>query len=210
MRTTTQSMKLSFCSLLIACAMAQLVFGQQGPQASSTEQPASATQCPLTLAQLPSFRGLRLGMSEAEVRKLFAAHSKYGNTGVWNSADQHLHLCVRGCATTPSADEDSDEQAAEPALFSGISAVHFALGQGRVEQLTIYFEDGAIPADAVESAVAIGRTLGLPPTWRTNRHLAVMQCRGFRVRIEGQGENKLALLVTEAAEPMQAVKRERK
>ena len=207
MKTTTQSMKLSFGSLLIACAMAQFVFGQPGPQASAIGQNASAAQCPLTLAQLPSFRGLRLGMSEAEVRKLFAAHSKYGNTGVWNSADQHLHLCVRGCVTAPSADEDSDEQAAEPALLQGISAVHFALGQGGVEQLTIYSEDGATPADAVEFAAVIARTLGLPPAWRANRHLAVMQCRGFRVRIEGQGENKLALLVTEAAESVQAVKR---
>jgi hypothetical protein len=207
MKTPTQSMKLSFGSLLIAFAMAQFVFGQQGPQASSTDQNTSAAQCPLTLAQLPSFRGLRLGMSEAEVRKHFASHSKYGNTDVWNSADQHLHLCVRGCANATSADEDSDEQAAEPALFQGISAVHFTLGQVGVEQLTIYFEDQATPADAVEFSAVIAGTLGLPPAWRANRYLAVMQCRGFRVRIEGQDENKLALLVTEVVESAQAVKR---
>lgn len=189
MNCQSQRISIAQSGLFLILMAAQTVFGQ-GIAPAATQTEGTAGQCALTAGQLPDFHRLRLGMNEAEVRKLFAGDSRYRESENYFSAEGHLRLCVNGCESPV----DKDCLAAEPARFRGIAAIHFALSVGRVEMFTVYFETGAMPADAVAFASVVSGTLGLPRAWRANRHLATMDCNGFRVRIEGGEENKLALL----------------
>jgi len=192
MKHKSQRTIIAQSSLFLIFVTAQTVFGQQPAPASTAtrDEGATAEQCALTADQLPDFHGLRLGMNEAEVRKLFADDSRYRMPENYFSAEGHLRLCVNGCESPI----DKDCLAVEPARFRGISAIHFTLSRGRVEMITVYFETGAMPSDAVAFSSVVSGLLDLPRTWRANRYLAKMDCNGFRVRIEGGDENKLALI----------------
>ncbi len=192
MKLKLQRTTIAQSSLFLIFATIQTVFGQElAPASTATRNEGTmAGQCALTADQLTAFHGLRLGMNEAEVRKLFAGDSRYRKPENYFSAEGHLRLCLNGCESPA----DKDCLAVEPARFRGISAIHFTLSGGRVEMITVYFETGAMPSDAAAFSSVVSGPLGLPRTWRANRYLATMDCNGFRVRIEGGDENKLALI----------------
>jgi hypothetical protein len=172
-------------SFLLTFVLLQNVYGQH---AATPER----GYCDLTATQLADFRGLRLGMKESKVRKLFAPSSKYRKSKNYHGTTQHLQLCVLGCGNV----FDAECQAAAPERFTGLASIHFVLAQKRVELLTFYFTPEAMPADAREFAAAISAALGVPNLWRGDQHVTTLQCEGVRLRIEGQGENKLALIAT--------------
>lgn len=190
----SQPTKFAHSILFLIFVTAQTVLGQQSASASSQarNEGAAPERCALTANQLSDFHGLRLGMNEAEVRKLFAGDSRYRTPGNYFSAEGHLRLCVNGCESAT----DRDCRAAEPARFPGVSAIHFTMPQGRVDMITFYFDKDAMPYDAAEFAAVISGLLGLPSAWRANKYIATMECNGFRARIEGGDESKLALITT--------------
>ena len=152
--------------------------------------PGQTHYCSSTLSKAKGFRNLQLNINEADVRALFTQSSRYRDSGIFNDGIDGLFLWLAGRKSDPT----TDLTAAEPGKFPGISSIHFGFSQGRVRHIAIYFEQGAMPSNALALGRTVSKAMGLPMAWLGPEHSAFMQCQGFRVRVEGHDENKLAFL----------------
>lgn len=166
--------------------------GNPAPEISRPVANSTPGKCSLSAEQVHEFHGLQLGMTEPQVRQLFRTASRYQQAGVFDGAEQHLHLCVRGCKSAA----ERERRAAHKSRFKGIASIHFTFAQGLLTQFTVYFQERTKPADAQLLSQNLATELGVSGQWQGNPFLATLDCAGFRLRVEGQSESKLALIVT--------------
>lgn len=149
------------------------------PKASSSDVGGSSNTvgsskpvCTASIDVLPMIRGLRLGMTEAEVRKLIPPTSRLkASGGSTSNSDGVAEITI-----TP-------QQTLRPENFSGYKSMDFKLIEGKVAHLSIHYADDAMSGDVKEFASLTAERLKLPTAWEFDQTDATMKCQGVEISL---------------------------
>lgn len=187
----------SFVVVITVACTAQKSAGSQ-PLTNSATNPASAatvtsdrqeqTPCALTQAAAPAMKGLKLGMTVAEVLALFP--------GSKDDADLRSNLLkppsrfgTSGFLIIPSKYENKEK-------FTDISQITFTLLDGRVSNFTLGYNGPEWPhVDKFVEKVVAGTNLPAVDQWEAyvgmDTQLKTVKCTDLEIRVfaGGQGGN---------------------
>jgi hypothetical protein len=143
-----------------------------GENESKTTGKTAEPVCAATSAELADIRGLRLGMTEPEVRKLIARSSKFKAPNFYSArTDSGSEITLtRSDLLTPSK-------------FEGYQTITFKLVEKKVTALSIKYADQFAPNNIQEFAAGIGESLKLPNAWAFQENEAKIQCQDASVQI---------------------------
>jgi hypothetical protein len=162
-------------ALTIFLAATSLVYGQSAPT-----QPS---QCSLKLAQSPSVRGIKLGVTAEDLLALFPGRaSEYGAMSV-SQADNFPHFGVIGFDIVPSRYSTKER-------FAGIGYFNFVILDGRVAQFEVHYQgppNGATWRNIDDFIAKIADAFQVPAAknWTANQSIPStkeLKCDGFQMR----------------------------
>lgn len=163
-------------ALLILISAALPVFSQTGNQLPDS------SGCTLTLAQSPTIRGLKLGMSVDQLFTLIpAAREKSDVTNALGSAQGPPNYGVASFALIRNDFPKGDQFAGVDLLYIGLFDNHVTLFSVRY----INYPAGPRWPEIDELIVKVAETFGLPGLnlWKsdTSPNLKILRCNGFEV-----------------------------
>jgi hypothetical protein len=160
----------------------------EGPKDSSHKEKTTperrANSCAASAADLGDLNGLRLGMTEVELRGLVAPTARL-KPGAFapNAAGIAEVMLTPGETRTPKK-------------FTVYQTITFNIVEGRVAMISIKYIE---PYGIEDFAEAAGEKLKLPNAWEIQSGEAAMKCQGFDVRLSS-GAQTLMLIDTSAFE----------
>ena len=186
-------MKLTILNVILLLTFSSVAFGQ------GQSESAPAAKCTLAQAQAPALRGLRLGMTQAQVLARFRGLSL-------NRADElgrsQLRLTlIDDLSSTGSSNRDRGVQidiaagTAEGRSFTadssrfpdlkGVRSIQLRFVDGRLSYVLLGYDDSFKWNGVDEFAQTVAKNLGLPGEWRVPRDSdrlgkeKELQCDGF-------------------------------
>ena len=126
---------------------------------------AQGNQCTLKAGQLPEVRGLRLGMTAAELkarypRLVVGPSDEFGQAKVWLWSDQVAQV--------------------DAAAFKGVDGLSLGLLDGRVVEFGLTYE-GLPWKDLGQFVAKTSEALGLPAAWKGDADMMTLDCDRLRL-----------------------------
>jgi len=161
---------------------------KEAPRSEKSGPERKANSCAASAADVGDLNGLRLGMTEAQLKALVAPTSK-----------------LKPGAFTPNAAGVAEvtltpRETRTPKNFVGYQTMAIKLVEGKVAMISIKYVESY---DIEDFAGAAGEKLKLPDAWEIQSGEAIMKCQGFDLRLSS-GEQTLTLTDTSAFEKKKA------